>query len=113
MAVHLINIVFSLNIPTSHKLVLLYLANMANKDTFICWPGIPRIALAAGVSERRVQSILRDLRGAGFIKIQRRPNQSNVFVFQPKLIKMAKADAEQAREDFRQARREELGLDPD
>jgi hypothetical protein len=36
-----------------------------------------------------------------------------VFVFQPKLIKMAKADAEQAREDFRQARREELGLDPD
>lgn len=64
------------------KLVLISLANHANHRTGLCWPTVALIAEEASQSERTVQRKLPLLEEGGFIRIERRPNQSSRYFLQ-------------------------------
>lgn len=67
MSVHVLSWVFQHSeAEASERLVLLVLANFAD-DKGLSWPGIPRIAREARLSERQVQRCLRNLEKAGSI----------------------------------------------
>lgn len=65
----------------SNKLVFLALAEFANEGTDTCWPGVSMLAEMAGVSDRQVQRILRELQAEGYIEIGLQTGRSNTNVY--------------------------------
>jgi hypothetical protein len=55
----------------AQKLVLVYLADRANKDTELCWPSITEIAHCTGVSTRQVVRSINELEEAGIVDTKR------------------------------------------
>ncbi len=60
MSIRAIRWVWPHTLPTTHKLVLLVLADMAD-DAGYCWPSVQTVAKHCGVSTRTVRRIIRDL----------------------------------------------------
>lgn len=60
MSIRAIRWVWGHALPTTHKLVLLALADMAD-DAGRCWPSVQTVAKHCGVSARTVRRIVRDL----------------------------------------------------
>lgn len=58
------------------KVVLLALANDANDQTGLCWPGQKRIAAMAGICERTARTILKELEDGGYIARTRREREN-------------------------------------
>lgn len=72
MANTLLNQFRSMNksdMPTGLKLVLMYLCDLANKETQIAFPSIARIAKEIGMSEKQVRRWTHKLEKIGLIKI--------------------------------------------
>lgn len=60
MSIRAIRWVWGHFLPTTHKLVLLALADMAD-DVGHCWPSVQTVAKQCGISTRTVRRIIRDL----------------------------------------------------
>ncbi len=61
--------------------VLWALANRANKDTGLCWPGTKTIAKESGLSQRQVKRHLKTLEGRGLISIKKRTGTTSLYTF--------------------------------
>lgn len=59
----------ALKLPPSERLVLIYLADMANGEK-ICWPGQTRIARYTGLALRTVISVLKKLADRQLIRVE-------------------------------------------
>jgi DNA-binding transcriptional ArsR family regulator len=62
---------YRLRLPTSERMVLIYLANMANGSQE-CWPGQETIVAWTGLSERQVRISLHALERLGLVSSERR-----------------------------------------
>jgi len=67
---------------TSHKLVLLALADHADDDGR-CWPSLERVAAKCGIQVRAVQKRIRDLQHDGQVQVVNRPGRSNMYLITP------------------------------
>lgn len=78
MSVHISSQVWTLDMQSGKKLVLLALADMAN-DEGICWPSIQSLCKRTGLSERAIQLHLRELQAAGLLGREERYKQSTIY----------------------------------
>jgi len=60
--------VFASDLPSTAKLVLLTLAEFADKNGANCWPSLPMIAKRASLNERSVRRALDDVEPLGWIQ---------------------------------------------
>ncbi|TVP84047.1 MAG: helix-turn-helix domain-containing protein [Thioalkalivibrio sp.] len=67
---------WSLDLPTTPKLVLLALAEHAD-DKGVCWPSQERIARMCGLSVRHLRRVCSELATRGLIGIEHRPGAGN------------------------------------
>lgn len=70
-----VNWAYEQDLPSSHKFVLVTLADYADGNGF-CFPGQKSIARRVSLSERKVRDILTDLEEQGYIERQRRSDPS-------------------------------------
>ena len=72
--------VIALEIDAYAKSVLHVLAHRADSTTYRCWITVDRLAMEAGMSPRKVQSVIRELNGFGLIKVDHsRGRKANHF----------------------------------
>lgn len=74
MSIRAIRWVWGHALPTTHKLVLLALADMAD-DAGRCWPSVQTVAKQCGISTRSVRRILRDLEDKRLLTAESRQRQ--------------------------------------
>lgn len=65
-------------LPSSHKLVLISLADQAN-DAGVCWPSVGSISRRTGLSDRTVQSAVRALSEAKLVEIERKNGRTSHY----------------------------------
>jgi len=66
----------------TEKLVALAIADNAN-DAGVCWPSVPTIARKCDLTEQGVQNRLKSLQKSGWLKVERKPGQSNTYTIHP------------------------------
>ena len=74
--------VWSLDISSTHKLVLLALADNAN-DEGMCWPSMATIVAKTSLSDRCIQEAIRALEVTGMLSIHERSGRSNYYTVTP------------------------------
>ena len=75
--------VWALDISSTHKLVLLALADNAN-DEGMCWPSMATIVAKTSLSERCVRGVIRELESAGRLLTHQRNGYTSYYtVTQP------------------------------
>jgi hypothetical protein len=80
MAIELMNLAWLVKgITPMQKLVLMDLADSANRDTRQCWPSVDRITERTGAGRRTVFDALDVLEGRGLISREQRHNRSTVY----------------------------------
>lgn len=82
MCVKLISAAWQVKLSSASKLILVFLADMANPaNDDACWPSIAYIVKHTGLSERTVQTHLKLLEKAGHITmVPRKGTSTNYFV---------------------------------
>ncbi len=73
---------WELDLSSTHKLVLLALADNANEDG-VCWPSISTIARKSCLTDRCVQRAIRELVSAGIVTIREKSGHSNSYKLTP------------------------------
>lgn len=84
MSISLISRSWLVQIGPNAKLVLISLADRADKDGH-CWPSLADTHRRTGISRRHIQRCLNDLELAGHIEIIHRPGRSSIFIVHPRL----------------------------
>lgn len=77
MGVKHINKAFTLQLPSTEKLVLLGLARYANNDDDTCFPGIATLSTMTGFSEKTVIRAIRVLSNIEIIDVAKNPKGPN------------------------------------
>lgn len=67
------------HVPPAHKVVLMGIANHQRDNR--AWPSVATLAMYAGVSDRQVQRILRDLETEGLITVARSRGMKGLNVY--------------------------------
>jgi Helix-turn-helix domain len=78
MSIGLMAAVWSTDLPSSEKMVLLALADNSN-DEGVCWPSIRTICRKTSLTERTVQKCILKLSDKNLLSVQGRHGHSNVF----------------------------------
>ncbi len=71
MSVHVSAQVWDLALASTQKFILIKLADYADRDGANVWPSVARIAHECCLSERTVQTALRELLGLGLLEVSR------------------------------------------
>ena len=84
MSIEALSWVWKQNLPPTHKLVLLAIADHSDQDG-VCWPGIRGLAKKTGLSERTINRTLAEIEMPGMVIIEKRTdssgrNLSNVYI---------------------------------
>lgn len=79
MSIKLMSAAWELDIPSAEKMVLLCLADYAGDHGAACWPSIETIARKCSKSVRAVQYAIKALEEAGWLLIEGRKNDSNIY----------------------------------
>jgi len=66
------------DLTSTHKLVLLALADWAN-DEGLCWPSINRLAVKASLTTRAIQKAIRQLEQMGFVRREEVSGKGNRY----------------------------------
>lgn len=66
-------------LTSTTKLVLIALANRASDRGTSCFPSVPTIAAWCRLSDRAVQKAIKTLEEEGYIRVERRPNNTHNF----------------------------------
>jgi DNA-binding transcriptional ArsR family regulator len=68
---------------SSERLLLLALADHADRETGVCWPSIGRLAAMTGMSRSTIYRLLSKLEAAGAIERHSRAGRSSAYVLPP------------------------------
>jgi DNA-binding MarR family transcriptional regulator len=79
MAIKLLLKVWKVPLRGNYKLVLMALADYADKDTHVCFPSVGKIAEKCGLSEHTIIRATDYLENHGYLFRKRRFNSSNVY----------------------------------
>jgi hypothetical protein len=84
LAITIVEAVLDLTVGSStDKLVLLVLADLADKDTRRCWPSNGYLCAKTELSERAVSLSIARLESAGHIAVTRRHRRGSIFTIHP------------------------------
>lgn len=86
MSVRVSTWVWLLNLPPSHKLVALALADHAHDDGSEARPSQALISKKTGLSDRQIRRLLRDLLGWGVITVQRPATQHRATCYRLQIL---------------------------
>jgi hypothetical protein len=67
VAIHFLEAVAEMELPPTHKLVLMAFADAASAETRIAWPGLEKILAWSGLRKSRALAVVKELREAGHL----------------------------------------------
>lgn len=76
-------IIESEHLDIYEKMIYIALKRFANLHTQEAFPGVKRLAIYAGMSDRKARSVLSGLESKNYIEIERRTNQTSIYTILP------------------------------